>query len=91
MAIAAQASGPDLNKYNKRSLFVFTLKNPLRLFFIRILEDKRTDQTVLLLILLNTCQLALYNPLVGGNAMLAPVAKGHWAQEMEATFEVTGA
>jgi hypothetical protein len=54
---------PDPSKYNHRSLFTLTLKNPVRRFLIASIEWKWWDRTVLLLILLNTLQLGfIYNP-----------------------------
>ena len=54
---------PDPTKYNHRSLFLLTLKNPARRFLIASIEWKWWDRTVLLLILLNTLQLGfIYNP-----------------------------
>lgn len=58
-----EESWPDPTKYNQRSLFILSLKNPLRRFLIASIEWKWWDRTVLLLILLNTLQLGfIYNP-----------------------------
>ncbi|KAJ1482877.1 hypothetical protein T484DRAFT_2627850 [Baffinella frigidus] len=53
---------PDPHRYNARSLYCFKLQNPLRKFLIRAIEWKWWDRTVLILIFLNTLQLALYDP-----------------------------
>jgi len=61
---------PDPKKYNKLSLMLLTLENPMRRAAIRGIEWQWWDRSVLVLILLNTIQLALYNPIVSGNVFL---------------------
>eukprot|EP00286_Rhodomonas_abbreviata_P000279 CAMPEP_0181291404 /NCGR_PEP_ID=MMETSP1101-20121128/1948_1 /TAXON_ID=46948 /ORGANISM="Rhodomonas abbreviata, Strain Caron Lab Isolate" /LENGTH=1755 /DNA_ID=CAMNT_0023395791 /DNA_START=9 /DNA_END=5276 /DNA_ORIENTATION=- len=58
-----QNDWPDPNKYNSRSWFLFTLRNPLRKAAIAGIENKWWDRTVLLFIFLNTVQLALDDPM----------------------------
>ena len=53
---------PDPHKYNPRSLYMFTLDSKVRRLLIRGIEWKWWDRTVLFLILLNTIQLAMYEP-----------------------------
>ena len=61
---------PDPQKYNTLSLMLLTLENPMRRAAIRGIEWQWWDRSVLGLILLNTIQLALYNPIVSGNVFL---------------------
>ena len=49
--------------YQGRSLFLFLPTNPIRLVVIRIIDSKWFERAVLLVILLNTIALALYNPI----------------------------
>ena len=53
---------PDPHRYNARSLYLFTLQNPIRRALIRAIEWKWWDRIVLLLIFLNTVQLAAFLP-----------------------------
>lgn len=54
---------PDPLLYNPRSLFLMTLRNPLRRLCIWGIQSKWWDRTVLFLIFLNTLQLGfLYDP-----------------------------
>lgn len=53
---------PDQQKYNPRSLRLFTLTSPFRRWCIRAIEWKWWDRSVLALIFLNTIQLAMFDP-----------------------------
>jgi hypothetical protein len=55
-------SWPDPNKYNPRSLGFLHLDNSLRKLCILGIEWKWWDRIVLGVILLNTIQLAIYDP-----------------------------
>ena len=68
---------PDPKKYNAKTEFCLTLHNPVRRAAIKAIEWPMWDKGVLFLILLNTCQLALYNPIVRGNALLYVPSLSH--------------
>lgn len=68
--IQGEPEWPDPKKYNHTTEFLMTLKNPIRRACIRGIEWPWWDRIVLGLIFLNTIQLALYNPIVKGNAIL---------------------
>eukprot|EP00961_Rhodomonas_salina_P224400 3033897-Rhodomonas_salina.3 len=53
---------PDPFRYASRTWFLFTLKNPIRKGCIWLTEQKFWDRGLLTLILLNTVQLAIYDP-----------------------------
>lgn len=61
---------PDPLKYNASTEFRQSLHNPMRRFAIRCIEWPMWDKCVLLLILINTIQLSLYDPMVRGNNVL---------------------
>ena len=54
---------PDAYKYEATSLACLSLQNPLRQLCIWGIEQSWWDNGVLILILLNTLQLAMYDPL----------------------------
>lgn len=53
---------PDDRKYNPRSLFLFTLQNPIRQTAIRCIEWPGWDRKVIIIIMINTVCLAMYDP-----------------------------
>ena len=57
-----QNSWPHPEKYNYRSLYLFTLNNPFRKALIAAIEWRWWDRIVLIVIFLNTIILALYDP-----------------------------
>lgn len=59
---AQRQTWPSPDKYNQRSLLVFSLDNPIRKFFIAAIEWPWWDRTVLLVILVNTLTLLLEDP-----------------------------
>jgi len=59
----ANQKWPDDEKYQARSLFLFTLQSPARQTMIRWVEWKWWDRIVLMIILLNTIQLLFIDPL----------------------------
>ena len=52
---------PDERKYNPRSLFLFTLQNPVRQMVIKWIEWKHWDSKVIGIIMLNTVTLAMFD------------------------------
>ena len=52
---------PDERKYNPRSLFLFTLQNPVRQIVINWIEWKYWDSKVIVIIMLNTVTLAMFD------------------------------
>ena len=52
---------PDEGKYNHRSLFLFTLQNPIRQMLIRWIEWRFWDTKVICIIMLNTLTLAMFD------------------------------
>ncbi len=62
LRLLQEFSWPDPLLYNHRSLYCMSLKNPLRRFCIACIEWKWWDRIVIFVILLNTVQLALYEP-----------------------------
>jgi hypothetical protein len=52
---------PDERKYNPRSLFLFTLQNPVRRIVIKWIEWKHWDSKVIGIIMLNTVTLAMFD------------------------------
>jgi hypothetical protein len=52
---------PDEGKYNKRSLFLFTLQSPIRQMLIRWIEWRFWDTKVIGIIMLNTLTLAMFD------------------------------
>lgn len=61
---------PNPNKYNVSTEFCQRLNNPMRRIAIRCIEWPMWDKCVLFLILINTIQLSLYDPMVRGNKVL---------------------
>lgn len=55
-------SWPDAMIYNPRSLYCLRLRNPIRMICIACIEWKWWDRIVLFFILLNTVQLAMFDP-----------------------------
>ena len=53
---------PDPEKYNHRSLMLFTLQNPIRRAIIAAIEYPWWDRTVLLVISFNACALLSHDP-----------------------------
>jgi len=61
LAEAAPRPWPDDRLYNKRSLFLYNLQSPVRQMAIRMIEWPWWDRKVLIVILMNTCTLAMYD------------------------------
>jgi len=61
LADSAPRPWPDDRLYNKRSLFLFNLQSPVRQIAIRMIEWPWWDRKVLIVILMNTCMLAMYD------------------------------
>jgi hypothetical protein len=53
---------PSPDKYNRRSLLLFTLESPVRKFFIAAIEWPWWDRTVLVVIMMNTLILLMQDP-----------------------------
>jgi len=68
----------------KRSIFLFSLKNPIRQFFIQITEAKWFEIFILLAILGTCISLAVYTPLPNGDTN----ATNEFLEEIEVIFTV---
>jgi len=68
----------------KRSIFLFSLKNPIRQFFIQVTEAKWFEYFILLAIVGTCISLALYTPMPGGDSN----AINEFLEETEIIFTV---